>query len=50
MTKELLINHKRFKKGKSTIKAKKYFAFFNDYAKKNYFDAPTVLLPKASKL
>lgn len=36
MTKELLINHKRFKKGKSVIKAKKYFAFFNDYAKKNY--------------
>ena len=36
MKEKLLINHKRFKNKKSVILAKKYFEFFNNYAKKNY--------------
>jgi ubiquinone/menaquinone biosynthesis C-methylase UbiE len=36
MNEKFLINHKRFKNKKSVIHAKKYFEFFNNYAKKNY--------------
>ena len=36
MNEKLLINHKRFKNKKTVIIAKKYFEFFNKYAKKNY--------------
>lgn len=36
MEEKLLINHKRFKTKKTKIIAKKYFDFFNGYAKNNY--------------